>query len=109
MRFSMLIPSLIYGIILLGHSPVLAQNPEDSVKIEKIEISRNWMTWDRVIKNELLFGEGPEGTVIRIEALDALQIYPVMSIDHSSENDYHYRLGVGDENFLGSNSELKNV
>jgi hypothetical protein len=53
--------------------------------------------------------EGPDENVIKIEALDALQIYPVMSIDHSSEEDYNYRLGIGDENFLGSNSELKIV
>lgn len=114
--------------------------PGDSVKVDRIEINRNWMTWDRIILNELLFEAGdkvsygmidtsmnkvwnignfanvdysirtgPEGNTMEIEALDALQIYPVMSVDHSSENDYHYRFGVGDENFLGSNSELKIV
>jgi outer membrane protein assembly factor BamA len=113
---------------------------KDSVRIDRIEISRNWMTWDRIIKNELLFEEGDyvrygeidtsmnkvwnignfadvsytieetaEGNVMKIEALDALQIYPVLTVDHSSENDYNYRIGVGDENFLGSNSELKIV
>jgi len=117
-----------------------APNPSDSVKIDHIEINRNWMTWERIIRKELLFEEGewvrfgeidtsmnrvwntgnfanveytivegPEGNVMQIEALDALQIYPVISIDHSSENDYNYRLGFGDENFLGSNSELKIV
>ena len=115
-------------------------HPADSIRLDSIEISRNWMTWDRIIKKELLFEEGdwvrygeidtsmnkvwnmgnfanvdyvieegPDGNVIKIEALDALQIYPVMSIDHSSEEDYNYRLGIGDENFLGSNSELKIV
>jgi outer membrane protein assembly factor BamA len=113
---------------------------DDSVRIDHIEISRNWMTWDRIIKNELLFEEGdyvrygeidtsmnkvwnignfadvsytidetPEGNVMKIVALDALQIYPVLTVDHSSENDYNYRIGLGDENFLGSNSELKIV
>lgn len=141
--------SLIYSLILLSLSliEISAQEavsdaplPSDSIKIDSIKISRNWMTWDRIILNELLFGEGdwvrygaidtsmnkvwntgnfadvsytikegPEGNVMQIEALDALQIYPVMSIDHSSENDYNYRLGIGDENFLGSNSELKIV
>jgi outer membrane protein assembly factor BamA len=114
--------------------------PGDSIRIDSIAISRNWMTWDRIIKNELLFGAGewvrygeidtsmnkvwnignfadvsytinetPDGNILEIEALDALQIYPVITIDHSSENDYNYRLGIGDENFLGSNSELKIV
>jgi len=114
--------------------------PLDSVKIDRIEINRNWMTWDRIILNELLFGEGdmvsygqidtsmnliwnignfanvdysieegPDGNTLEIEALDALQLYPVLTIDHSSENDYNYRFGFGDENFLGSNSELKIV
>ena len=113
---------------------------DDSIRIDRIEISRNWMTWDRIIKNELLFEEGDyvrygeidtsmnkvwnignfadvsytidetaDGNVMKIEALDALQIYPVLTVDHSSENDYNYRIGVGDENFLGSNSELKIV
>lgn len=114
--------------------------PEDSIKIDRIDIERNWMTWDRIILNELLFKEGdwvrygaidtsiikvwnvgnfadvdysievgPDGNVMMIKALDALQIYPVLSIDHSSEDDFNYRLGIGDENFLGSNSELKIV
>lgn len=47
--------------------------------------------------------------VMFIEALDGLQIYPVIAIDYSSENDYTYRLGIGDNNFLGSNSEMKIV
>lgn len=117
-----------------------SQNPADSIRIDSIAISRNWMTWNRIIKKELLFKEGdwvrygeidtsmnkvwnmgnfanvdyiieekPEGNIIKIEAFDALQIYPVMSIDYSSEEDYNYRLGIGDENFLGSNSEVKIV
>lgn len=107
--------------------------PEDSVKIDRIEIQRNWITWDRIILNELLFKEGDwvkfgeidtsinkvrnignfanvdysiqdgqDGNTMQIEALDALQIYPVITIDHSSENDFNYRLGFGDENFLDS-------
>jgi len=118
----------------------LAHLAGDSIRIDRIEIQHNWMTWDRIIKNELLFQEGdwvrygeidtsmnmvwnignfanveytidesPEGNVMIIEALDALQIYPVLTVDHSSENDFNYRLGFGDENFLGSNSELKIV
>lgn len=114
--------------------------PSDSLKIDRIKIRRNWLTWDRIILNELLFEEGdvvsygeidtsmnkvwnignfanvaytihegPDGNVLEIEALDAVQIYPVLTIDHSSENDFNYRLGIGDENFLGSNSELKIV
>ena len=140
---------LLMQLILLSNGSILnAQesgspgtlNPGDSIKIDSILIERNWMTWDRIILNELLFEEGdwvrygsidtsmnkvwnignfaevdytikegPEGNLMQIVALDALQIYPVMSIDHSSENDYHYRFGLGDENFLGSNSELKIV
>ena len=110
----------------------------DSVWIDKIEINRNWITWDRIIKNELLFGEGewvrygeidtsmnkvwnignfadvnyeivegPEGNTMKILALDAVKFYPLFTIDHSSENDYKYRLGAGDDNFLGSNAKLK--
>ncbi|MFC2090557.1 hypothetical protein ACFLT1_07235 [Bacteroidota bacterium] len=51
--------------------------------------------------------EGEEGNVMYITALDAVKFYPLFTIDHSSENDYNYRLGVGDENFLGSNTKLK--
>jgi hypothetical protein len=140
--------SLIFPVLLSGTKLMPAQSsdqiatpdPSDSVRIDRIEINRNWMTWDRIIKNELLFEEGdyvrygeidtsmnkvwnignfanveysinetPEGNAIQIEALDALQIYPVLTVDHSSENDYNYRIGIGDENFLGSNSELKIV
>lgn len=141
---------IILAVVILSGLPALLpgqQSPEDagppvddSVRIDRIEISKNWMTWDRIIKNELLFKEGEwarygeidtsmnrvwnignfadvsysieetaEGNVMKIEALDALQIYPVLTVDHSSENDYNYRLGLGDENFLGSNSELKVV
>lgn len=112
--------------------------PSDSVKIDRIEISKNWITWDRIVLNELLFEpgewarygeidtsmnrvwnignfadvnykieEGPEGNILRIEALDAVKFYPLFTIDHSSENDYNYRLGAGDDNFLGSNTKLK--
>ncbi len=114
------------------------QNPNDSVRIDKIVILKNWITWDIIIKNELLFEEGdrvtygqidtsmnkvwnienfadvsytinetPEGNVMEITALDAVKFYPLFTIDHSSENDYNYRLGAGDDNFLGSNSKLK--
>jgi outer membrane protein assembly factor BamA len=110
----------------------------DSIRIDKIEISKNWITWDLIIKNELLFEEGdwvrfgeidtsmnkiwnidnfadvkyeivegPEGNTLKIIALDAVKFYPLFTIDHSSENDYKYRLGAGDDNFLGSNTKLK--
>jgi|GEM_PF-1455950 len=113
-------------------------NVADSVWIDRIEISKNWITWDLIIKNELLFGEkewvrfgeidtsmnkvwnignfadvdysletGPEGNILKITALDAVKFYPLFTIDHSSENDYNYRLGAGDDNFLGSNMKLK--
>jgi hypothetical protein len=49
----------------------------------------------------------PEGNILKIEALDAVKFYPLFTIDHSSENDYNYRLGAGDDNFLGSNMKLK--
>ena len=127
---------------LVGQQSASPTNPQpsDSIRIDRIEIKRNWMTWDRIILKELLFEEGdwvrygeidtsmnkvwnignfanveykiiegPGGNVMEIETLDALQIYPVLTVDHSSENDYNYRIGVGDENFLGSNSELKIV
>lgn len=115
-------------------------NSSDSIKIDHIEISGNWMTWDRIIKKELLFGENEwvsfgaidtsiikvwnignfadvkheitessTGNTIHIKAMDAVQFYPVLTVDHSSENDYNYRLGFGDENFLGSNCLLKIV
>lgn len=114
------------------------QSTTDSVRINKIEISKNWITWDRIILNELLFQEGDwvrigeidtsmnkvwnignfadvsyeieektGGNSINILALDAVKFYPLFTIDHSSENDYKYRLGAGDDNFLGSNSKLK--
>ena len=47
------------------------------------------------------------GNGIEIKALDAIKLYPLIVIDHSSEDDYHYQLGYGDENFLGSNTYLK--
>ncbi len=133
---------LVWSSGLAGQQPQAENDhaPVDSIRIDRIEISRNWMTWDRIIRNELLFEEGEwvrygeidtsmnkvwnignfadvsytidetvEGNVMKIEALDALQIYPVLTVDHSSENDFNYRLGLGDENFLGSNSELKIV
>ncbi len=133
---------LIFSFELSGQQEAsgLTHLPSDSIKIERIEIERNWMTWDRIIKKELLFEEGdwvrfgeidtsmnkvwnignfanvdytikegPDGNVMVIEALDALQIYPVVTIDYSSEDDFNYRFGIGDENFLGSNSEIKVV
>ena len=144
-KFSL--PFLSAFLLFMPRPEAVAQQAEppapshsDSVNIDRIEITKNWMTWDRIIMNELLFEEGdvvsygqidtsmnkvwnignfanveytiregPDGNVMEIEALDALQIYPVLTVDHSSENDYNYRLGLGDENFLGSNSELKIV
>jgi outer membrane protein assembly factor BamA len=127
-------------IILSAQDTALPDSisPADSVWIDRIEISKNWITWDLIIKNELLFGEGewvrygeidtsmnkvwnignfadvkytidqgPEGNTMNIIALDAVKFYPLFTIDHSSENDYNYRLGAGDDNFLGSNTKLK--
>lgn len=138
----MLFVFLLFGIEMSGQEGASQSTPlpSDSIKIDRIEIERNWMTWDRIILNELLFtegdwvrygeidtsmnkvwnignfanvdyiiNEGPDGNVMVIEALDGLQIYPVLAIDYSSENDYNYRLGIGDNNFLGSNSEIKVV
>lgn len=110
----------------------------DSIFIDKIEIKKNWISWDLIIKNELLFAEeewvrygeidtsmnkvwnignfadvdytieeSNEGNTMTITALDAVKFYPLFTIDHSSENDYNYRLGLGDDNFLGSNTKLK--
>lgn len=109
----------------------IIRNPLDSVKIDKIEISKNWITWDRIIRNELLFKEGEwvrygeidtsinkvrnignfadvkytihdsAGiSVIEIQALDGVQFYPLITIDHKSENDYNYRLGFGNKNLI---------
>jgi outer membrane protein assembly factor BamA len=112
----------------------------DSIFIDKIEIAKNWITWDEIIKREFLFNKGEwvsygkidssmnqvwnmgnfadvnysiehgeKGNVIYINAQDALVLYPVVTVDYSSEDDYKYRLGIGDENFLGSNTQLKIV
>ncbi|MCF8346499.1 MAG: hypothetical protein K9G38_04740 [Bacteroidales bacterium] len=101
-------------------------------------IEKNWITWDRIVLNELLFNEGEwvrfgeidtsinkvwnignfanvdytidssgGSNTLKIQALDAVKFYPLFTIDHSSENDYKYRLGAGDDNFLGSNAKLK--
>jgi len=114
------------------------ENLEDSVTIDSIHIRKNWMTWDVIIKSELLFGEGDRvskgmvdtsmqrvwnignfaevdytiqeterGNTIDILALDGVQFYPIITIDHSSEDDFKYELGYGDDNFLGSNSKLR--
>jgi len=119
---------------------LFVQNPSDSIRIDSVGISRNWITWDRILKDELLFQEGdwvrygeidtsmnkvwnignfanveysleagPDGNVIQIKALDAPQIYPVLVIDHSGDEDNNYRLGIGDKYLLGSKSELKIV
>lgn len=131
---------LLLGAILHGQQSGShdGYRPGDYIKIDSITIKRNWMTWDRIILNELLFqegewvsfgaidtsmnkvwnignfaqvsykiDEGSEGNIMQIEALDALQIYPIIAIDHSSEDDYNYSLGIADGNFLGSNSKLK--
>lgn len=115
-----------------------SRSTKDSIKIDRIEISGNWITWDLIIKNELSFEEGDwisigeidtsmnkiwnienfanveytieetlEINTLKIEALDAVKFYPLFTIDHSSENDYNYRIGAGDDNFLGSNTKLK--
>ncbi len=117
---------------------ITLENTEDSVTIHTINIKKNWMTWDLIIKNELLFREGEkvskgmidtsmqkiwnignfadvdytiteteEGNEMEIRALDGVQFYPIITIDHSSENDFMYELGYGDDNFLGSNSNLR--
>ncbi|HKK61565.1 MAG TPA: hypothetical protein VJ951_03340 [Bacteroidales bacterium] len=130
------------SITLLAHSQQVAESQlnsqSDSVQIDQIVIEKNWITWDRIVLNELLFTEGEyarfgeidtsinkvwnignfanvdyriedngHGNRMVIEAVDAVKFYPLFTIDHSSENDYKYRLGAGDDNFLGSNSKLK--
>lgn len=139
--------NLLFACLLLGSvsavraqqdAEVKSQNASDSIRIDHIVIEKNWITWDRIILNELLFAEGeyvrfgeidtsinkvwnignfanvdyriqetPEGNTMTIEAVDAVKFYPLFTIDHSSENDFKYRLGAGDDNFLGSNSKLK--
>ncbi|MCF8224907.1 MAG: hypothetical protein K9J30_03410 [Bacteroidales bacterium] len=126
--------------VVVGQKAALQDtiSSSDSVWVDKIAISRNWITWDLIIMNELTFHEhewvrfgeidtsmnkvwnignfanvdytletSSESNVLKIEALDAVKFYPLFTIDHSSENDYKYRLGAGDDNFLGSNSKLK--
>ncbi|MDX2430788.1 MAG: hypothetical protein QNK35_07635 [Bacteroides sp.] len=48
---------LLFGIELSGQGRAreFSPQPSDSIKIDRIEIERNWMTWDRIILNELLF------------------------------------------------------
>lgn len=142
-----LLLSLLMVFLLVGSwahgqqsDSIITLEAGDSVRIDSIEIQGNWITWDRIILNELLFEEGdwvnygaidtsmnkvwnignfaevnysiredPEGNILQIRALDGLQIFPIVAIDHSSENDYRYRLGMADSNFLGSNSKLKIV
>ncbi|MEX2371071.1 MAG: hypothetical protein WD578_08700 [Bacteroidales bacterium] len=143
-KSSLLLFSLLFAVFagtrVFGQEKVSAPevNPADSIKIDRIVIEKNWITWDLIVKNELLFQEGdwvrygeidtsmnkvwnignfanvdyeivasPEGNILKIEALDAVKFYPLFTIDHSSENDYNYRLGAGDDNFLGSNAKLK--
>lgn len=135
----LLLPFLSTSIFAQNNDiPKPISHPVDTILIDRIEISRNWITWDRIIKNELVFSEGdkvsigkidtsmnkvwnignfanveyslskgPNGDTLKIEALDAVKFYPLISIDHSSENDFKYRLGAGDDNFLGSNAKLK--
>lgn len=144
MKFNRCVISIVFLLFLNNLYGQVDDKPEhlasDSLKINRIEISKNWMTWDRIIKNELLFKEGdwttygaldtsitkvwnignfadvkheivPEedGNVLKIQAMDAVQFYPVITVDYSSENDYNYRFGFGDENFLGSNCLFKIV
>ncbi len=130
-------------IILLGLSNLSARDmdpntdPNDSIRIDKIEITKNWITWDRIVLKELLFSEGEwvrfgdidrsmnrvwnigsfanvtysidscsEGNVLTLEAMDGVMFFPVIALDYSSKNEYHYVLGFADNNFLGSNSDL---
>jgi len=107
----------------------------DLIKIDKIVIEKNWITWNSIIKAELEFKEGDvvdedqirrsidkvwnignfsdvyyainktdTGNYLIITALDAVKFYPLISIDHSSKEDYNYSLGFVDDNFLGSNT-----
>ena len=118
-------------------SQEIEKHYRDTIKIDKITVEKNWMTWDLIILNELQFKEGDvvrygqidtsiiniwnignfvdvdysinetdTGNFMEIKALDAIKFYPLISIDHSSEDDYNYSLGYGDDNFLGSNSRL---
>ncbi len=50
--------------------------------------------------------ETDSGNYIIIKALDAVKFYPLLSIDHSSNEDYNYSFGYGDDNFIGSNTRL---
>ena len=139
-----LLPILLFIALLNSFAQETKKHLPDSLKgyvrIDSIDISGNWMTWDMIIKNELLFtqgdwvrygqidtsinriwntgnfadvayeiSKGAEGNTLKIKAIDAVKFYPLFTIDHSSENDYNYRLGAGDDNFLGSNSKLKIV
>lgn len=117
--------------------PKKLRNASDTVRIDKIVISKNWLTWDRIIKNEITIQEGEvvrkgqidttlmkvwnignfanvdyvldsakEGVVLNIQALDAVMVFPILVINHSSAQEYQYKLGLADNNFLGSNTRF---
>ena len=41
-----------------------------------------------------------------IEAMDGVMLFPIIALNYSSKDEYHYVLGFSDNNFLGSNSDL---
>jgi len=127
------------GMFFLVSNTLFAQDiydiQGDSIKIDKIVIEKNWITWNSIIRAELEFKEGDvvhqdqinrstdkvwnignfsdvyysidktdTGNYLTITALDAVKFYPLISIDHSSKEDYNYSLGFVDDNFLGSNT-----
>ena len=111
---------------------------QEYTKIDSIDIQKNWISWNRVILNELGFELGDtvstgqldtammkvwnignfvdveykivtdstNKNTLEITARDAIRFYPLIGIDYSSGNDYNINLGLGDENFLGSNIKL---
>lgn len=58
--------SIVVGLWLFFFTHVLSQgqlgvkrvSPLDSIRIDRVEILKNWITWDRIIMSELLFEEG---------------------------------------------------
>lgn len=128
---------LIFGMPINLFAQEIQITGSDSIRIDKIVIQRNWITWNSIIRSELDFKEGDvvhkdqidrsidrvwnignfsdvyyainktdSGNYITITALDAVKFYPLISIDHSSSEDYNYSLGFVDDNFLGSNTSV---
>ncbi|GAA4845115.1 hypothetical protein GCM10023331_32410 [Algivirga pacifica] len=123
----------------IGKAQTIDQDSsQQTVTIDTVIIKRNWMTWDRIIKNELRLKRGAqvkystlekavqrvwnignftkvdhrietknERSALIVEAFDAVKLFPLMSLDHSSEEEYRYLIGFVDDNFLGSNSKLR--